>query len=330
MFARAWIEDGNPVLATLLTEALGEGWKHDSEQLGVLEAHAFDAGFRSAFAEARRANRTRLSALVQARGLAPLDPGALVDVRLCDETPQGRVALNVLGAVREHLRLTAGGWTPPAPRTLVLAGRVEQRLAPVVASVAAAVDRDARARRWLRVVALSDRDDDLRRAAAAAADLSNQPGAAGSGAAGTRALALAMGGALTLGTLNGSVRELQHVVGAENLFLFGLDPGETRAWREGHVYRPQDVYALDTLVRLALDALLSRRYSADGSAFAWLKQELLDPDDPWLVLADFGAYVHRQDDALAEFAHPTAFLEKQIVTIARARRFWADHIRLEA
>ena len=192
------------------------------------------------------------------------------------------------------------------------------------------MDRDARARQWLRVVVLPDCDDDLRRVAAAAADLSNQPGAAGSGAAGTRALALAMGGALTLGTLNGSVRELQHVVGAENLFLFGLDPGETRAWREGHVYRPQDVYALDPLVRLALDALLSRRYSADVSAFAWLKQELLDPDDPWLVLADFGAYVHRQDDALAEFAHPTAFLEKQIVTIARARRFWVDHIQLEA
>ena len=100
----------------------------------------------------------------------------------------------LLGVVREHLRLTAGGWTPPAPRTLV-AGRGRGAAARPASSQPwpAAVDRDARARQWLRVVVLPDCDDDLRRVAVAAADLSNQPGAAGSGAAGTRALALAHG-----------------------------------------------------------------------------------------------------------------------------------------
>lgn len=114
-------------------------------------------------------------------------------MRLCDETPHGRTVLNVLGVVREHLRLSAGGWTPPAPRAVVLAGPVEPRLAPLVAAVANAVENDLRARPWLRMVVLPDCDSETRRVAAAAADLSNQPGAAGSGAAGTRALALAMG-----------------------------------------------------------------------------------------------------------------------------------------
>ena len=70
-------------------------------------------------------------------------------------------------------------------------------------------------------------------------------------------------------------------MGAENLFLFGLDPGETRAWREGHVYRPQDVYALDPAGAADRSTrCVSRRYCADVSAFAWLKQELLDPRRP--------------------------------------------------
>ena len=64
-----------------------------------------------------------------------------------------------------------------------------------------------------------------------------------------------------LGTRDGTLRELEAAVGADNLFLFGLGPLETHAWREGHVYRPQDVYAIDPLVRLSLDALVGSRYA---------------------------------------------------------------------
>ena len=119
-------------------------------------------------------------------------------------------------------------------------------------------------------------DDETVRLLAAAADLSNQPGTAGSGAAGARALGFAANGAVTLGTRDGTVRELEEAVGAENLFLFGLGPLETHAWREGRVYRPQDVYAIDPLVRLSLDALVSTRYAPSPGAFDWVRQELLD------------------------------------------------------
>ena len=113
-------------------------------------------------------------------------------------------------------------------------------------------------------------------------------------------------------------------VGADNLFLFGLGPLETHAWREGRVYRPRDVYSIDPLVRLSLDALVSSRYAPSAGAFDWAKQALFDPRDPWLVLADLGAYVHRQDEALAEFADPRTFTEKAILTLARSRRFWVE------
>jgi starch phosphorylase len=88
------------------------------------------------------------------------------------------------------------------------------------------------------------------------------------------------------------------------------------------------VYALDPLVRLSLDALVSSRYAPAPGAFDWVRRELLDVHDPWLVIADFGAYVHRQDEALAEFADPRAFTEKAILTLARARRFWVDELEV--
>ena len=329
VFGRDWLVDGNPKLAALLSEALGSGWESDHERLSRLETLAFDAAFRGSFGEARRANRVRLGALLRERSGAEIDPDSLVDVRLWSAQPHERPLLNLLGLVREHLRVAAGGWTPPADRTVVLAGPVEPRLVPVVRAVVEAITRDARSAR-LRAVYLPDCDEPSLRVLAAAADVSNQAGTAGSGAAGARALALALEGALTLGTRDGAVRELEQAVGAENLFLFGLGPFETRAWRQGRVYRPEDVYAIDPLVRLALDALVSKRYAPAAGAFDWVRRELLDEQDPWLVIADFGAYVHRQDEALAEFADPRAFLEKAILTVARARRFWVDRLELDA
>jgi starch phosphorylase len=268
------------------------------------------------------------------------DPEALVDVRLGSLRGRERLLLGVLGLVREHLRITAGGWTPPAPRTVVIAReegpmgpRVERRL-EAARAVARVINDDERARAVLRVAVLPEASPATGHLLAAAADISNQPGTAGSGAAGARALGFAVNGAVTLGTRDGTVREIEHAVGTENLFLFGLGPLEARAWRDGRVYRPKDVYAIDPLVRRALDELLSERYAPepgalDWGALDWVREWLLDENDPWLVLADFGEYVHRQDEALAEFADPRTFTEKAILTLGRSRRFWADSLELD-
>ena len=335
VFARRWLAEGNPVLVELLALTLGERWADDPAAFGRLETLAFDPAFRGAFRAVRRTNRERLGArLREAAGVEVL-PDSLVDVRLGSMAPYERPLLSVLGLVREHLRLTAGGWTPPAPRTVVLARPAEaagpggERLVRLMRSVADAVNRDEKARPALRVAVLPACDDETVRLLAAGADLSSQPGTAGSGAAGARALGFAVNGAVTLGTRDGAVRELEEAVGAENLLLFGLGPLETYSWREGRVYRPQDVYAIDPLVRLALDALVSTRYAPTPGAFDWVRQELLDQSDPWLVLADLGSYIHRQDEALAEYADPRAFTEKAVLTLARARRFWVDRLEIE-
>jgi starch phosphorylase len=334
VFAPRWVAEGNPPLAALLDRAVGDEWRRRPEALERLETLAFDPGFRDSFRAVRRANRERLCSYLSERLGLEASPEGLVDVRLGALLPRERPLLTVLGLVREHLRVAAGGWTPPAPRTVVIARVAEaaqggdDRLMALERAVAHAVNDDARARAFLRVAVLPSCDPETECLLAAAADLSNQPGTAGSGAAGARALGLAVNGAVTLGTRDGTVRELEEAVGAEGLFLFGLGPLETHAWREGRVYRPQDVYAIDPLVRLSLDAVVSRRYAPRAGAFDWIRHELLDERDPWLVLADLGAYIHRQDEALAEFAHPHTFVEKAILTMGRARRFWIDRLEV--
>jgi len=332
VFARRFLEHANPPLAELLTLTLGSGWPDDPESFARLETLAFESPFRGAFRKARHANRERLAAFVRAATGVELDSGSLVDVRLGLFAARERPLLSALGLVREHLRLAAGGWSPPAHRTVVLArvgeatGPDGDRLFELLRAVADAVNADERVRKALRVAVLPRCDAASVGLLVAGADLANEPGTAGSGAAGARALGFAASGAVMLGTRDGTLRELESVVGADHLFLFGLNPLETHAWREGRVYRPRDVYAIDPLVRLSLDALVGPRYAPAQGAFDWVKQVLFDPHDPWLVLADLGAYVHRQDEALAEFADPRTFTDKAILTLARTRRFWEERL----
>jgi len=332
VFARRFVVDANPKLAELLAQQLGSSWASDPQRFAELETLAFDPAFRTAFRAVRRANRERLGALVRQAAGVELDPESLVDVRLGTFAPHERPLLSVLGLVREHLRLAAGGWTPPAPRTVVLArhdpagGPGDGRLFRLLRAVGDAINADERVRSALRVAVLPRCDAAAIQLLVAGADLANQPGTAGSGAAGARALWFAASGAVILGTRDGTVRELEAALGAENLFLFGLGPLETHAWLDGHVYRPEDVYAIDPLVRLSLDALVGTRYARAPGAFDWVRETLFDPHDPWLVLADLGAYVHRQDEALAEFADPRTFTEKAILTLARTRRFWVERL----
>ena len=82
--------------------------------------------------------------------------------------------------------------------------------------------------------------------------------------------------------------------GGTLLFLFGLGPFEARAWRDGGVYRPQDVYALDPLLRRVLDELTSSRYEPESGAHHWLRERLLDDSGFPLVAYLFTGFAPRE------------------------------------
>ena len=287
VFARRWLAEGNPPLAELLAQTLGAAL---GERSGALRA-ARDAGLRRLLPrrvpQVRRANRERLAARLREAAGVETDPDALVDVRLGLLAGHERPLLNVarpgarapaphrrrLDPPRSADASSSPAW--PRPKTRAASGSSAYCTPwPTPSTATSARARRSGSRSCPR--ATTRPGGSWPRAPTS----SNQPGTAGSGAAGARALGLAVNGAVTLGTRDGTVCELEAAVGAENLFLFGLGPLETHAWREGRVYRPQDVYAIDPLVRLSLDALASSRYAPTPGAFDWVKDELFDPQRP--------------------------------------------------
>ena len=124
-----------------------------------------------------------------------------------------------------------------------------------------------------------------------AADLSEQISLAGKEASGTGNMKLALNGAVTIGTLDGANVEIRDRVGADNFFLFGLDAPQALDLRHGD-YRPLSYYERDAELRDAIDAIRSGVFGAVGGGVV---DSLLGRDE-YLTLADYRAYVDRQDD----------------------------------
>jgi starch phosphorylase len=132
-----------------------------------------------------------------------------------------------------------------------------------------------------------------------------------------------LNGALTIGTLDGANVEIREDVGGENFFLFGLPvEGVARLLASG--YRPRDYYEKDEELRLVLDRIGSGFYSPENSAlFRPLVDSLLD-DDPFLLLADFRAYVDAQDEVGRAWQDEERWTRMSVLNVARMGRFSSD------
>jgi starch phosphorylase len=133
----------------------------------------------------------------------------------------------------------------------------------------------------------------------------------------------AMNGALTIGTLDGANVEIREAVGAENFFLFGLTAEEVQGVKAGG-YRPRDLYETDEELRDVLDALAWGVFSGgDREVFRPLVENLLD-HDPFLVLADYRAYLDAQAAVERAWRDPDGWARASILNTARMGRFSSD------
>ncbi len=132
-----------------------------------------------------------------------------------------------------------------------------------------------------------------------------------------------MNGALTIGTLDGANVEIREEVGPENFFLFGLTVEQVSALRK-RGYDPRDSYRSDPRLRRVLDAVGGAMFSPEEPGlFRPIVDSLLSAD-PYLVLADFGAYCACQDEVEKAYRDPERWTRMAIRNVARSGKFSSD------
>ncbi len=240
-----------------------------------------------------------------------------------------RQHLNILHVIALYHRLKSGAGGDMVPRTFIFGGKaapgyhIAKLMIKLINSVGAVLNRDPETRDVLRVVFLPNFNVTNGQRIYPAADLSEQISTAGKEASGTGNMKFSMNGALTIGTLDGANVELRTEVGAENFFLFGLDASEVEDLKRGG-YRPYDWYRRNAELATVVDLIRSGFFSrGDPELFEPLLYGLMNYD-PYLVFADFAAYVECQRRVSDAYRDRELWTRMSILNAARTGKFSSD------
>jgi glycogen phosphorylase len=326
---RRFIMLTNPGLTKLVTEAIGDGWTRDLEELRALEPKADDAAFRQEWRDLKWRNREALAAEIQRRTGVTSDPASLFDIQVKRIHEYKRQHLNLLHVVTLYLRLKRRSGCDTPPRMVVFAGKaapgymMAKLIIKLIHSVADVVNNDKAIGGRLRVVFVPDYNVKHSARMFPGADLSQQISLAGKEASGTGNMKFAMNGALTIGTLDGANIEIREAVGAENFFLFGMTVEDVER-RLARGYRPYDHYRSDEELQAVIDAIADGAFSnGDRELFKPIVENLLW-SDPYMLLADFRSYVDCQDEVGRVWSDPERWTRSSILNVARMGRFSSD------
>lgn len=326
---RRFVAVSNPPLARLITGRIGDGWLRDLNRLRQLEPLADDTAFQESWREVKLAAKRDLAALIENRTGVVVNPESLFDIQAKRLHEYKRQHLNVLHILTLFLRLKADPQADLPARTFIFGAKaapgyfMAKLIIKLINAVADLVNGDPDVRGRLKVVFFPDYNVKNAQHIYPAADLSEQISTAGMEASGTGNMKFSLNGALTIGTLDGANVEIREEVGPENFFLFGLTVGEVQSVKASG-YRPRQCYEQNPTLRAVLDFIASGALAGgDANLFRPLVGNLLD-HDPFLVLADYAAYVACQEQVTALWRTPQAWTRKAILNVARMGKFSSD------
>jgi starch phosphorylase len=326
---RRFVALSNPPLAQLITDRIGDGWLRDLGRLRKLEPLVEDAKFQRQWQEVKLNAKRDLAALIEQRTGVMLNPESLFDVQAKRLHEYKRQHLNVLHMLTLYLRLKLDPQADMPSRSFIFGAKaapgyfMAKLIIKLINSVAAVVNADPVVHDRLKVVFFPDYNVKNAQHIFPAADLSEQISTAGKEASGTGNMKFALNGALTIGTLDGANVEMREEVGAENFFLFGLNAEQVQDLKASG-YAPHQHYERNEELRKVLDFIASGALAGgDTELFRPFVDNLLQ-DDPFLVLADYPAYVECQGKVSDLWRNPREWTRKSILNAARMGKFSSD------
>jgi starch phosphorylase len=326
---RRWLLLANPALAQTITDAIGDGWITDLNELEHLKPFAEDAGFRAAFRKAKHEAKSQFADWLKTTSGQAINPDSIFDAHVKRIHEYKRQLLNVLRVAILYNRILETPTLQMIPRTFFFSGkaapayRLAKLIIKLINNLAGTIDGDPLVRGRLKVLFLPEYCVSLAERLIPATDVSNQISTAGYEASGTSNMKFMMNGALTLGTRDGATIEMAEAAGEENFFLFGLTADQvvnSRGW-----YSPYWHYENEPEIRAALDLIFSDYLSRnEPGIFEPFRDVLLTHGDFYMHLADLKSYLDADDRLVELYARPDDWARKAILNIASSGKFSSD------
>jgi starch phosphorylase len=326
---RRWMLLANPALSDAITQAIGQGWITDLNQLTRLKPLAEDRAFRNEFLSAKKSAKRYFADWLKTKTGQVVDPETIFDCQIKRIHEYKRQLLNALRVVVLYNRLKANPKAQVAPRTFFFGGKAAPayHLAKVIIkfinNLGATLDQDPAVRGRLKVVFIPDYCATMAERLIPASDVSEQISTAGYEASGTSNMKFMMNGALTIGTRDGATVEMAEEAGEENFFLFGLtadEVAESRAW-----YNPYWHHHNEPETRAALEEIFGNTFSPkERGVFEPLRETLLTRGDRYMHLADLKSYLEADGKLVDLYCDPQAWARKGILNVASSGKFSSD------
>ena len=327
---RRWLLYANPRLSQLIAELLGPRFAaRELSQLALLRQHANDASVLARVAQIKRENKADLAATIARLTSVHVDPRSMFVIQVKRIHEYKRQLLALLGIIAQYLRLRDEPALAMTPRTYVFAGKAAagyftaKQHIRLINDVAAVINGDPLVRDRIKIAFIPNYGVSLAQCIIPAADISLQISLAGKEASGTSNMKFALSGAVTLGTLDGANVEIRDSVGADDFLLFGLEIEQVRALRSAG-YDPRDFIARSPMLQRVI-GLLDEGFFSFGERDRYRSVvDYLQLHDPFMICADFDAYLAAEQRAGALYADESAFARASLMNTAGAGVFSSD------
>jgi len=326
---RRWLLLANPALAQTVTDAIGDAWITDLNQLENLRPFAEDADFRVAFCNAKHEAKSQFAGWLKVTSGQEISHEGIFDAHVKRIHEYKRQLLNVLRIAVLYNRIRENPDLKTIPRTFFFAGkaapayRLAKLIIKLINNLAGTIDGDPLVCGRLKVLFLPEYCVSLAERLIPASDVSNQISTAGYEASGTSNMKFMMNGALTIGTRDGATIEMAEAAGEENFFLFGLTADQvvnSRGW-----YSPYWHYEHEPDTRAAVDLIFSDDLCRnEPGIFEPLRDLLLTHRDFYMHLADLRSYLEADRRLVGLYARPDDWARRAILNIASSGKFSSD------
>ena len=303
---RRFLLHGNPLLASWITDKIGDEWIVKLSNLKKLKVYATDEKYQQEFMNIKYQNKIRLANYIKEHNGVDVDPRSIFDVQVKRLHEYKRQLLNILHVMYQYNELKTNPSYDMYPTTYIFGAKASagykraKLIIKLINSVADVINNDASIKGKIKVVFIENYRVSNAELIFAAADVSEQISTASREASGTGNMKFMLNGAVTLGTMDGANVEIVEEVGEENAVIFGLRAEEVMKYEREGGYNPKDIYNNDAAVRTVLTQLINGMYSPDDpDRFRDLYDSLIN-EDVYFILKDFASYVeaHRKIDTL--------------------------------
>ncbi|MBO5997238.1 MAG: glycogen/starch/alpha-glucan phosphorylase, partial [Alphaproteobacteria bacterium] len=325
---RRWLLQADSDLADFITKHIGTKWITKLDELKKLEPLVKDEGALKEINAIQHKNKEKLAHYVEQTMGIKLNPDAIFDCQVKRIHEYKRQLLNAFHIMHQYLSFIEDGIEPIYPKVYIFGGKAApsydfaKLTIKFINNIAQIINNDKRLKNQLKVVFIPDYKVSNAELIIPAADVSEQISTAGFEASGTSNMKFALNGALTIGTMDGANVEIHDAVGADNIFIFGMNVEEVKALRASG-YNPADFIARsETLQRIM--KLIESNFFSPGETDIF--RPLLDSmhSDTYMNAADFESYCSVQQSVSEVYRQPKEWNRRCVMNIANMGGFSSD------